>query len=259
MMAYRLKSYNYNDKLTKDQNLLMDRLYKLRMSGMAEALEKQLIEPNTGLELFETRFTDIVNCEWSQRENKKFNKLLKQANLKYPAADLDRSIYEPDLQLNTHVIELLAKGDWIDEPNNLLMTGGAGAGKTYIACALCITALHQMRTVKYIRANYLLQEAGHARRECEYYDYSNRMSAYDLLVIDDFGLMDLNMDKYRDLFEIIESRDCRKATVIISQIPVANWYQLFGDNTYADACLSRMTSKAYRLEFPGRDRRIESK
>ena len=35
--------------------------------------------------------------------------------------------------------------------------------------------------------------------------------------------------------------------------------QLFGDNTYADACLSRMTSKAYRLDFPGRDRRVESK
>ena len=58
------------------------------------------------------------------------------------------------------------------------------------------------------------------------------------------------------LFEIIESRDCRKATIIISQIPVSGWYQLFGDSTYADACLSRMTSKAYRLEFPGRDRRI---
>ena len=84
------------------------------------------------------------------------------------------------------------------------------------------------------------------------------MAGYDLLVIDDFGLMDLNLDKCRDLFEIIEARDCRKSTVIISQMPVANWYQLFGDNTYADACLSRMTSKAYRLDFPGRDRRVES-
>ena len=48
-MAYRLKDYLYNDKLTKEQNILMDRLYKLRMSGMAEAFEKQLLEPNTGL------------------------------------------------------------------------------------------------------------------------------------------------------------------------------------------------------------------
>ena len=174
-------------------------------------------------------------------------------------ADLDSSLYDPERQLNTHVIELLAKGDWIDEPNNLLITGGAGAGKTHVACALCVTALHQMRAVKYIRANYLLQESAHAHSEDNYYEYSNKMADYDLLVIDDFGLMDLNLDKCRDLFEIIEARDCRKSTVIISQMPVANWYQLFGDNTYADACLSRMTSKAYRLDFPGRDRRVESK
>ena len=38
-MAYRLKDYLYNDKLAKEQNILMDRLYKLRMSGMAEALK----------------------------------------------------------------------------------------------------------------------------------------------------------------------------------------------------------------------------
>lgn len=255
-MAYRIKDCLYNEKLTKDQNLLMDKLYKLRMSGMAEAFEQQLLDPNTGLDSFEDRFADIVNSEWSQRENKKFNRLLKQATLKYPSADLDSSIYEPERQLNTHVIELLAKCDWIDEPNNLLMTGGAGAGKTHLACAFCIAAMHQMRTAKYIRANYLLQEAEHARVENAYYEYSNRMASYDLLVIDDFGLMDLDMAKCRDLFEIIESRDNRKSTIIVSQIPVSNWYQLFGDNTYADACLSRMTAKAYRLEFPGRDRRI---
>lgn len=156
------------------------------------------------------------------------------------------------------MIERLSEGSWINEPNNLLMTGGAVAGKTYIACALCITALRQMKTVKYIRSNYLLQESEHARKEGSYYEYSNKMASYDLLVIDDFGLMDLNIDKCRDLLEIIEARDCRKSTTIISQIPVDKWYQLFGDNTYADACLSRMTAKAYRLHFPGSDRRISN-
>ncbi len=54
------------------------------------------------------------------------------------------------------------------------MTGGAVAGKTDIACALCIAALHRMRTVKYTRANYLLQEAEHNRQEGTYYEYSNK-------------------------------------------------------------------------------------
>ena len=121
---------------------------------------------------------------------------------------MDSSLYEPERQLNTHVIEKLATCEWIDEPNNLLMTGGARAGKTHVACALCCDA--SMRTTKYIRANYLLQESEHAHRENNYYEYSNKMASYDLLVIDDFGLMDLNMDKCRDLFEIIESRDSGK-------------------------------------------------
>ena len=62
-MAYRLKDYLYNDKLTKEQNILMDRLYKLRMSGMAEAFEKQLLEPNTGniLQLILTAQSMIQN------------------------------------------------------------------------------------------------------------------------------------------------------------------------------------------------------
>lgn len=74
-------------------------------------------------------------------------------------------------------------------------------------------------------------------------------------IIDDFGLMELDMDKCRDLFEIIESRDCRKSSMIVSQLPVIKWWDLFVDNTYADACLSRMTAIAYRLECNGRDMR----
>ncbi len=81
-MAYRQKEYNYNDKLTKNQNLLMDKLYKMRMSGMAEAFENQLMNPNSGLESFETRFSEIINHEWLGRENKEVQSPLKTSNTK---------------------------------------------------------------------------------------------------------------------------------------------------------------------------------
>lgn len=100
-----------------------------------------------------------------------------------------------------------------------------------------------------------MMESEKARINSNSYDYTNQMAAYDLLVIDDFGLMELDVDKCRDLFEVIESRDCRKSTMIVSQFPVIKWWDLFKNDTYADACLSRMTSKAYRLECNGRDMR----
>ena len=80
---------------------------------------------------------------------------------------------------------------------------------------------------------------------------------HDLLIIDDFGMMDLNIDKCRDMYEVIESKDCRKATIIISQLPVISSTNFFQDNTYTDAYLSRMTSMAYRLEFLRRDKHVE--
>lgn len=254
-MAYLHKNYIYNEQLSADENLLLDRLFKLRLSHMSEALEKQFLNPNMELEDFHTRITDIINHEWDQRQTTKFNKLLKKATLKYPAADFDEAIYEEDRMLDTHTIELLQQCKWLDDTKNLLITGSAGAGKTYIANALCIAALQRHKTVKYIRASTLLQESEKARLNSHTYDYVNQMASYDLLVIDDFGLMALDMDKCRDLFEIIETRDSQKPTMIVSQLPVAKWWELFKDNTYADACLSRMTSKAYRLECNGRDMR----
>jgi len=254
-MGYTIKNYAYNDRLSREENLLLDHLYKFKVSHMAAALEKQFLDPNMELEDFHTRISAIINYEWDQRQTAKFNKLLKKATLKYPAADFDETIYEPDRMLDTHTIELLQKCSWIDEPKNLLITGSTGAGKTYIANALCIAALRQMRSVKYIRANTLLQESEKARQNNSALEYINEMAAYDLLVIDDFGLMDLDLDKCSDLFEIIETRDSRKSTIIASQLPVIRWWDLFKDNTYADACLSRMTSKAYRLECNGRDMR----
>lgn len=254
-MAYIQKNYTYNPTLSAEENILLDRLFKLKLSHMAEALEKQFLNPNCDLESFSDRITDIINYEWDQRQTTKFNKLLRKATLKYPDADFDDSIYEPDRQLDTHAIELLQKCEWISNARNLLITGSAGAGKTYIANALCIAALHQQHTVRYIRANTLIQESEKARMTNSSYDYVNQLASYDLLVIDDFGLMELDVAKCRDLFEVIESRDCRKSTMIVSQFPVKRWWDFFKDNTYADACLSRMTSRAYRLECNGRDMR----
>lgn len=256
-MAYKQKNYTYNDKLSVEENTLLDHLFKFKLSHMAAELEKQFLDPNSELDDFHTRITRIINYEWDQRHAAKIRKLEREATLKYPTADFDESIYDPSRMLDTHTIEKLQTCKWLDDQKNLLITGGAGAGKTHIANALCIAAINQLRTVKYIRAKTLLNESEKARQNGTALDYVNKMSAYDLLVIDDFGFMDLDIEKCSDLFEIIETRDSRKPTIIASQIPVEKWWDMFADSTYADACLSRMTKKAYRLECNGRDMRQE--
>lgn len=245
----------FNKELTVQQNETCMKLKQMKMSGMANEYMKQSKDPNQELRSFDERFTEIVEFEHSMRYNKKYERFLKRATLKYPAADFDKSIYDPDRLLDTDTIERLATCDWITEGKNLIITGATGAGKSYIASALCVSALHQFKTVKYIRANTLMNELEQARIKSTFLDYINTMAKFDLLVIDDFGLMELDLDKCRDLFEVIETRESRRSMIIVSQLPVKSWYQLFADNTYADACLDRIVHKAFRLEFKGRNMR----
>ena len=253
----RKKNDYSNEDFTIEEIILLERLRSFRVPAMVEEYKQQLQDPNAELLSFQERFTRIVNAEWFKRYNKKFNDKLKKAKLRFKDADLDESIYDPARKLDTQSIELLSKCEWVEEGKNLLITGMSSSGKTYLSNALCITALRQLKDVQYIRASRLMQELERARNNGNYLEYVEEKMSLDLLVIDDFGLMEFDLDKCRDLFEVIDGRDGRKSTIIVSQFPVKKWYDLFADITYAEACLSRITDAkhSYRLEMNGRSMR----
>ncbi|MBR3350858.1 MAG: IS21-like element helper ATPase IstB [Erysipelotrichaceae bacterium] len=231
------------------------KLKQMKLSGMAEAIERQSGNPNIDLVSFEERIADIINSEWDMRYTKKFNRYLRKAQLRYPEADFDETIYDTARSLDTETIERLIDCHWIDEGRNLLITGNAGTGKTYLANALCICALKKFKTVRYGKSNTIIYELEKADLENRHLEYVSYLAKTDLLILDDFGLMDLDPDKCRNLFEIIDAREARRSTVVISQLPVKAWYDLFKDNTYADSCMDRLVHKAYRLEFHGKNMR----
>lgn len=234
---------------------LCNKLKSMRFSGMAEELEAVLADPNSELLSFRERITKIIDAEWDLRYNKKLNRFIKKATLKYPGADFDDSIYDPERMLDIRVIEELSKCEWIDHGKNLIITGKTSSGKSYLANALCISALRQFKTVKYIKASQLINELSKAEKLDNYQEVLNQYAAYDLFAVDDFGLMNLDINKCRNLFEVFDSRDPHKSILVISQIPVASWYDMFLEHTYAEACLARLLSEAYRLEMNGRNMR----
>lgn len=246
-----------NNELTLEEQVISSRLREMKMSGMANAFERQLLDPNADMVGFFERFTDLVNTEWQIRYDKKINRLQRQARLRYPHADLDETIYEPDRRLDHASIEKLATCEWIDEGRNLIITGMTSSGKTYLSNALCVSAIRKLKTVRYVKASYLMLELEQARIKESYMECLSSYNKTDVLAIDDFGLMELDLDKCRDLFEVIDGRDGRRSTIIISQFPVKNWFDMFKDGTYADAILSRITDRrhCYRIEMNGRSMR----
>ena len=73
----------------------------------------------------------------------------------------------------------------------------------------------------------------------------------DLLIIDDFGLQPLDSQNRNMLLEIMEDRHGKRSTIITSQLPVVNWYDIIGEQTIADAILDRIVHDAHRIELNG--------
>lgn len=77
-----------------------------------------------------------------------------------------------------------------------------------------------------------------------------------LLILDDFGLKQLDLSMTQDLLEVVEERNhARRSIAISAQLPVNEWSSVFKDQTIAVAILDRLVRNAYRLDLKGPSRR----
>jgi len=66
------------------------------------------------------------------------------------------------------------------------------------------------------------------------------------------GLEPLNAATRNDFLEIMDDRYQQSATIMISQLPTEQWYDVIGDNTLADAILDRLMHNAHRMNLQGK-------
>ncbi len=80
----------------------------------------------------------------------------------------------------------------------------------------------------------------------------------DLLILDDWGLGSLSEAQSRDVLEVLEDREGRRATVVASQLPVEHWHKWLAAPTVADAILDRLVHRSYRLVLKGPSKRKDT-
>ena len=78
-----------------------------------------------------------------------------------------------------------------------------------------------------------------------------KIEKMDLLILDDFGMQPLDAQSRVSLLDIMEDRHGKRSTIIISQLPVKQWYEVIGEKTVADAVLDRIVHNAQRIELKG--------
>ena len=110
--------------------------------------------------------------------------------------------------------------------------------------------------VAYFNLYRLFEEIALARIASTLHRFFARIAQTDLLILDDFGMRVLDGQQLLDFMEIIEDRHGQKSTIIVSQLPVSEWYEILKNNTTAaDAILDRIVHTAVRFELKGESMR----
>ena len=236
----------------------LDKLYVMKLLGMADGFKEQLQQPSFQDLSFDQRFGMLVDGQWTWKENKRLKRLLKEAKLRLQASveDID---YKTSRGIEKSVLINLTSCNWIRNHQNLLISGPTGVGKTFLACALAQKACREGFRTLYLRMPQFFYQIALARADGTYGNLMKKFSKTHLLVLDDLGLTSLGDTERRDLLEVIEDRHGVSSTLITSQLPVENWYDHIGDPTIADAILDRIIHSAHRIQLKGGSMRKKQK
>lgn len=228
----------------------LDKLRQMRLFGMYEAFKTNL-EGSVRETLTADQFIALmVNSEWDDRKNKTITRLLRLANFRYKAS-LEQLDYSVERGLDKNEVHRLASLDFIKERKDLFITGSTGTGKSYLATALGFHACQMGYKVLYASTSKLMGQLKLAEAKGTNLADLKRIERTDLLILDDFGLQPFDSQSRITLLDIIEDRHGKRSTLITSQIPVKQWYDIIGEKTIADAVLDRIVHQSIRVELSG--------
>lgn len=230
-----------------------EKLIAMKLYGMANAVKERL-ERVDHQSLSKEEFLGLlVDDEWLYRENRKLTARLKVAQFKQRAAAIENIDYRTPRGLRKTQMLELAQNRWISAHQSVLISGPSGSGKSYLAQALGLNACRNGFSVQYVRLPTLLAQFVQARAQGTYERLLKRLAKLSLLVIDDFGLANLNELEKQDLLEAIEERYGSGATLVTSQLPIGDWHVYLGSGRIADAILDRLVHNAHRIELSSKE------
>jgi len=241
------------------RDLIVTQAQALKLPGLVRSFEALARQARDAPWPHEDYLHEVLRAELASRQESVIRQRLRDA--RFPdAKTLETFDFAAADGVNATQIHTLARGEWVTQPENLILAGPIGTGKTHLAIALGLEATKQKRRVLFTRAADLVRQLVEARDARELGRLQRRLLTLDVLIIDELGFVPFDRIGGELLFNLITDRYERRATVVTTNLAFAEWVTVFaGDEKLTTALLDRLAHHATVITTKGKSYRMKKR
>jgi len=233
-------------------NTIIEKLKKLRLKNCAQNIVN-IIEQATQKNLSPLQAIErLIDIEIEERDKSRMILRYKQSRLDTKVTiDQFNFNYHKSRQTQKSMILNLMDLDFIEKKKDIIMIGNPGTGKSYLAKCIAFAAtqagIKTLFTTAMDMVNHLIAaDADHnLLKKLKYYQ------SPDILVVDEIGYLPLGQQGSNLIFQVISARHEKKSTMITTNLPFAQWGNIFDSTIVATAIADRLVYNSEILVLEG--------
>jgi DNA replication protein DnaC len=229
----------------------LDQLLKsLGLRRVAEIYEEQHAKAQKDNATHTEFLLRLLRPQWHDRQEKALAWRIRKAQLPEQWT-LETFPYAKQPGVNRRQIRSLAELDFIAKAENIVFIGDTGVGKTGLASGLLLKALQNGYRGQFVRAQDLFDDMYASLADRSSAKLVKRLARLDVLLVDELGYLNVRPEQANVFFRLMQERYRRKATIITTNLPYAEWHNFLGNRLMVDALLGRLRQQCTTVVIEG--------
>lgn len=147
------------------------------------------------------------------------------------------------------ILSIYDSFEYMPKSQNLIWVGPCGCGKTGLATGFLVQAIERGYTGRFILFPELIAELFRSAADHSESDVLKRYLAYDCLLIDEMGYVEMEPAQVGLFFTLMHQRHHKKPTLITSNLGFSEWRSFFKNDHLTAALIDRLTENSYVINM----------
>jgi DNA replication protein DnaC len=221
-------------------------LAEFKLHSAAEQMTRRFLDDDHGDAL--AVLAEVLDLEAQARRDRRVERLRRASRL--PPAKTFETLDDERVPRPVLIkARELARGDFVDRAENVLLFGRSGVGKSHVACALGHALVEAGTSVLFTPTFELVQHLLAARRDLTLPRALRALDSFDVVILDDLGYVQQTPDEAEVLFTLMAERYERRSLMITSNLVFSEWERIFKNPMTTAAAIDRLVHHATILEI----------